>query len=100
MLTVIESLTVPPLSNQIPAQPFSLCLLLLPGLVTDSLWLQPQNPGMPSYIVPYNTLIHGLEAGKLYTEDQFLQILQRAARKWVAFRKREASRSTNGTAKR
>ncbi len=102
LLTSIQRLTDPPLVDEIPAQTFSLQLLLLPGLVTDSLWLRPQNSAAgPSYIVPYKTLIKGLGARELYTEDQFLQIVRPVAQKWVAFKKQEESRvrRTPGTNK-
>jgi hypothetical protein len=95
MLSAIQLLTQPPLVAKLPSQPFDLHLLLLPGLVTEALWLQPQDPAAgTSYVVPFNTLITNLEAGTAYSEDQFIQLLQPVAQKWVNFRKQETSRAS------
>jgi hypothetical protein len=92
MLSTIDKLAVAPLVDQIPPQMYNLDLLLLPGLVTEVLWLQPQQAGAADWVVPYNTLITGLQEGQLYSEDQFLQAVRPVARRWVAYRKQEASR--------
>jgi hypothetical protein len=96
LLSAMQQLTQPPLLTDLPSLLFNLHVLLLPGLVTEALWLQPWNPGAgSSYVVPFHTLIKTLETGKAYTEERFLQILQPVARKWDNFRKQEASRTSN-----
>ena len=67
-------------------------ILLLPGLVTDALWIKPQNPSSgAASVVPFNTLIEGLKEKTAYSEPDFLEKVQPLARKFVDFRKEPLS---------
>jgi hypothetical protein len=90
MLNTIQQLSQPPLSNKIPKQPFYLHLLLLPGLVTDALWLQPKEPdGNVSYVVPFNTLIKTFDQERVCTGTRFFQIVRPIAEHWRRYREQE-----------
>lgn len=94
LLYFMQQLSKPPFVDNWPAVPFNLHLLLLPGLVTDALWLEPVNQGSAtSFVVPFLTRIRTLEVGRSYTEDSFRQIVQPVVKKWSNFQKEEASRS-------
>ncbi len=74
-------------SNNIPDLPFFLDLLLLPGLVTEALWLQPQGLGQKvSYVVPFNTLIKQFDGNRVYTGIDFIQVVRPVAEHWKKYR--------------
>jgi len=87
MLQTITSITAPSLAAQLPAEPFNVQLLIMPGLFTDALWLQPQNPGStPSFIVPFHTLAGGVRLNYAYTEQQLIRLLRPIAEKWASYK--------------
>ncbi len=89
MLDTIQGLDNQPILCRdvpIPTQPYYLHLLLLPGLVTDALWLQPQNLAPnASYVIPFNTLITELDERKVYAGEDFIQIVRPVADKWKEY---------------
>jgi hypothetical protein len=73
-------------SNKIPDQLFSLDLLLLPGLATDSLWLRPKDlTEKVSYVVPFHTLIKQFNGERVYTGTDFIQVLRPTAEHWKTY---------------
>jgi hypothetical protein len=87
MLNRMGDLSKRSLYPDIPDQPFQLQILLLPGLVTEALWLQPPSPpGGISYLVPFNTRVRNLDAGKAYPEDLFLKTMRPVAEIWDKYR--------------
>ena len=91
MLNTIQQLSKPPLSDAIPAQPYNTHLLFLPGLVTDALWLVPQDPAQKvSYVVPFNTLIKTFETERICTGTRFIEIVRPLAEHWKRYRKRRS----------
>jgi hypothetical protein len=97
MLQTITSITAPVLAAQLPAEPFNVQLLIMPGLFTEALWLQPQTAGpTPSFIVPFHTLVGGLQLNYAYTEQQLIPLLRPIAETWVSYKPR-LSRATSVT---
>jgi hypothetical protein len=91
MLNSIQQLSEPPFSDDIPAGPFDIHLLLLPGLVTEALWLKPQaSSEKVSYVVPFNTLIKEFEAEKVCTNARFIEIVRPIAKQWKEYGEQEA----------
>lgn len=87
MLQAITDLTKPPLSQQLPAAVFDVHALIMPGLYTDALWLQPTDPSSAtSYIVPFQTLVDGVTPQYAYTEDELIAHLRPIAEKWVSYK--------------
>ena len=85
MLQTITSITAPAMAAQLPAEPFTVQLLIMPGLFTEALWLQPQNPGS-SFIVPFHTLVDNVQLNYAYTEQQLIPLLRPVAEKWVSYK--------------
>ena len=89
MFNKIQELPKLTSSNDIPEQPYFLDLLLLPGLVTDSLWLRPQDLTQKvSYVVPFNTLIKELDGERVYSGTDFIQVVRPLAEHWKKYRER------------
>lgn len=89
LLRAFAALTQAPLSSQLPAEPFDVHVLIMPGLYTDALWLEPQNPGSSeSYLVPYHTRVDGVHLERAYTEKELIALLQPLAKKWKSYKPR------------
>jgi len=96
MLQTIADLSAPALAGQLPAEPFNVQLLIMPGLYTDALWLRPQNPGpTPSFIVPFHTLVDNVHLNYAYTEQDIIALLRPIAEKWMSYRPYLTSRATS-----
>ena len=95
MLQTIADLSAPALAGQLPAEPFNVQLLIMPGLYTDALWLQPQNSGTtPSYIVPFHTLVANVHVNYAYTEEDIIALLRPIAEKWMSYQPYMTRRAT------
>jgi len=82
--------TIQQLSN--PPAPSYIHILLLPGLVTDALWIKPQDPSAgEGTVVPFNTMVEGLRERNYYDQTSFLQRVQPLARKFERFRREPLS---------
>ena len=93
MFNTIQLLPELSRSIDIPEQSFYLHLLLLPGLVTDSLWLQPQGPTEKvSYVVPFNTLMKKFDEERVSTSTRFIQIVRPIAEHWRRYREQQTYR--------
>gem|GEM_PF-2474177 len=91
MLNAIQQLSEPPLSDHLPTQPYDIHLLLLPGLVTDALWLQPKDSNEKvSYVIPFNTLIETFNTERVCTDVRFLEIVRPIAEHWKKYIERGA----------
>ena len=89
LLRTFAALTQAPLSSQLPTEPFNVHVLIMPGLFTDALWLEPQNPGSSqSYLVPYHTRVDGVHLERAYTENELIALLQPLAIKWKSYKRR------------
>jgi hypothetical protein len=87
MFNKIQELPTLTSSNNIPDQLFFLDLLLLPGLVTEALWLRPQDLARKvSYVVPFNTLIEQFDGARVYTGKDFIQVVRPIAERWKRYR--------------
>jgi|HubBroStandDraft_6_1064221.scaffolds.fasta_scaffold97109_2 hypothetical protein len=85
MLQTITSITAPSLAGQLPAEPFNVQLLIMPGLFTDALLLQPQNSGSTaSFIIPFHTLVGNVHLNYAYTEQELIALLRPIAEKWIS----------------
>jgi hypothetical protein len=92
MFNKIQELPKLTSSNNIPEQPFFLDLLLLPGLVTEALWLRPKDPTQKvSYVVPFNTLIKQIDREKVYSGTDFIQVVRPTAEHWHRYREHPPS---------
>lgn len=84
MFNKIQELPTLTSSNNVPEQPFFLDLLLLPGLVTEALWLRPKGLTV-SYVVPFNTLIKQFNGERVYTGIDFIQVVRPVAEHWKKY---------------
>jgi hypothetical protein len=102
LLEAIAALSAPPLADQLPPGPCELRLLVLPGLFTDALWVQPQDPGSPGAFVPFYTLIENIYVKSVYREQDLILLLRPVAEKWTAYtgklaiRQRQYSAASSG----
>jgi hypothetical protein len=94
MLQTIADLSAPTLADQLPAEPFNVQLLIMPGLYTDALWLQPQTGTTPSYIVPFHTLVANVRLNYAYIEQDIIALLRPIAEKWMSYQPYMTSRAT------
>jgi len=86
MLNKIQQLSQPPLPNGIPEQPYYTRLLFLPGMVTDAVWLVPQDPAQKvSYIAPFNTLIKTFDTETVCDSARFIEIVRPLAEYWKQY---------------
>jgi hypothetical protein len=87
MLQTITSITAPSLAGQLPAEPFNVQLLIMPGLFTDALLLQPQNPGSTApFIIPFHTLVGNVRLNYAYTEQELIALLRPIAEEWASYK--------------
>ena len=89
LLQTIDDLSNSPLSGQLPSVAFDIHLLIMPGLFTDALLLEPQKPGSASkYVVPFHTLVDDIQLNHAYTEQELIALLRSIAKTWMAYKPR------------
>ena len=84
ILKAIATLPAQPPNSRLPLEAFHVALLIMPGLFTDALLLRPQDPASsPPFIVPYHTLVDGIELNRVYAEQELIAQLRPVAQKWA-----------------
>ena len=96
ILQAITGLSKSPLSGQLPSVAFDIHLLIMPGLFTDALLLQPQIPGSASpYIVPFHTEVENVKVNYAYTGPELIELLRPIAETWAAFKPKRIRQASN-----